>query len=101
MTTFKLRVFVSQSDISHGIRHDCRRCPVALAVRRAWWRKFRQVARLSLDAYEIRLNGATIELPVAVSNKIFQFDKGYPIRPFRFTLENNLTPISPVVSCAP
>lgn len=31
----KLQVEVTQQDIEHGVKQDCGRCPVALALRRA------------------------------------------------------------------
>lgn len=87
--TTTVRVRVTQEDIDAGVRYDCCRCPVALALLAALpptlsvvvWATGATLLALP------RLHGvADVEFPRDVIDRIFEFDRGNGMTPFEFDL---------------
>ena len=73
---------VTQEDIDQGERDKCRRCPIALAMKRVFPGKvslvYGTVAWVDLDRYA--------DLPDEAQQFIMYFDEGEPVEPFSFSL---------------
>lgn len=86
----KIKVEVTQGDISDGVRGSPRYCPIALAVRRSGnTRAFvggYRVSRLGgigpLDPY-----GQSADLPSSARRFVACFDQGLVVDPISFELE--------------
>ena len=86
----EVRVDVTMSDIESGMKGDCGRCPVALALAR--------VVPPAVDGVRVDGHMATfdvgaaymyVSLPASVSDFIRAFDKGRTVEPMRFGLSGS------------
>ena len=86
--TTTVRVRVTQDDIDAGVRCDCVRCPVALALMRAvpgCREALVDCARFDMDMVD-GPNLYDVPLPIEVVNAIADFDTGAGMSPFEFDL---------------
>lgn len=84
-----MRIEVLQSDIDHGERHCCERCPVARAITRAIGNRVAVAVYADRGAeLGITSGGYTrwISLPDEVIEFINRFDIGLKVAPFTFEL---------------
>lgn len=88
----KFRIEVMKRDISRGVRGDCNKCPIALAIRRALRVKSKtliQAGSTTVDFFKTReadLLGQS-RLPKITNSFIYEFDRGWATaKPFAFTL---------------
>ena len=79
----KQLIEVTQEHIDKGRVHDGFRCPVAAAVKEATGEKW-QVAPLWLRPAR---GGPTVWAPRSVVAFVRRFDRGEPVKPFRFWFE--------------
>ena len=80
-------VEVKREDIDAGVRNDCDKCPVALAINRAL--NVNNVAVYEegmLDMYVVGYSGWLIPLPISARDFIVGFDLGHGVDPFSFEL---------------
>jgi len=85
---------ITAEDIAAGVPGDCGKCPIALAVRRAF--KYTDpedsiavgTEELEFDPYHMAVFGLTVTLPDAAVDFIRKFDypEEYLPGPFEFTL---------------
>ncbi len=85
-------VDVTAENIAKGVKDDCSRCPVALAIRRALSLNVNETSdyvTVNEDEIEIRRDGRnlSIETPEVAEEFILNFDYGDPVEPFTFPLE--------------
>jgi hypothetical protein len=73
-------ITVTQEDINVGMPNRCYRCPVALALTRA----FNETAEVLYGSAYIVDSRQYLKLPIEVSCFISSFDKGEPVKPFSF-----------------
>ncbi len=81
---------VAQEDINQGIKEDCRRCPVALAIARVTTNCDISVARYIQFIHATGNNNRNFFLrllPLHMQAWIGDFDFGYFVRPTAFKLE--------------
>jgi len=80
-----MKIYVTQDHINRGLKSDCARCPVALALGEALNLPHN---RISVDPDEIWVGGeGVIETPPEVANFVYDFDEGKLVHPFEFDLE--------------
>lgn len=77
-----MTIHVTQEHINCGLKNDCCRCPVALAIAPFGPRLFVQGECLTYD----RFNVDGIKLPKIAVQFIEDFDKQCPVEPFSFNL---------------
>lgn len=79
-----MTIRVTKQHIAKGLAHKCTSCPIALAMTDAG---LSDVSVGSYDATYFR-DGCffRVQFPIAISNRIEQFDLGYEIEPFSFEL---------------
>lgn len=80
-----MKISVTAADIAEGQRMQCHRCPVALAVARAF--KLKNPDDVAVAYSDIRIRTRSYSLPSAASKFIDRFDQGLKGRPFDFYLE--------------
>lgn len=75
-------VDVTEDDIRHGEREECRNCPVARAIARATGRA------VLVDGDEFCFASVLVDytLPAAARDFIHLFDTGCNVKPFSFTI---------------
>lgn len=72
---------VTDECIKRGLRVDCGRCPVAIALQAT----FGPVVSVGWDL--INVNGSVIDTPKVVRDFIHRFDMGHEVAPFSFILD--------------
>lgn len=77
-----IQVRVMQRDIDRGHRSDCFKCPIALALKRAFPRREFEVG-FGFVSFE---KGPTISLPTKAREFIDAFDNKQPVKPFTFRI---------------
>lgn len=77
-----MTIHVTQDDISRGLKNDCCRCPIALAIEPFGRRLFVNEYSISYDRFE----EYGIELPKIAVQFIEDFDDYKPVKPFSFNL---------------
>lgn len=87
-------ITVTQDDIDHGKKADCRCCPIARAVRRAWKPecKFVAVTGIKLFVYfkptSTNWNPHEVyTLPLEAELFVADFDNGKGVEPFEFEVD--------------
>jgi hypothetical protein len=80
-----LHVDVLQHHINAGVRHDCRLCPIAMALSRATGDAW--IVGGHDFVWKARLYSPMVRLPAEVVAFIRRFDAGEECRPFSFTVE--------------
>jgi len=78
-----VKIDVTAEDIHKGIKGNCYRCPVALALRRT------TETLLEVSSYCIRVYSfpiRDIQLPEIAVDFIKRFDRGKLVKPFKFYL---------------
>jgi hypothetical protein len=78
-------ISVTHADITEGVKNACNHCPIALAIKRA----FNCDCVMVLASFDIIVNSQqyTSEDPETVQEFINNFDNGFPVQPFSFTLQ--------------
>ena len=76
-----MKIEVTAEDIEKGNQGNCWRCPVALALMRAF-----QTNRVSVTGPYAQIKGERFDLPNKVQRFISSFDKGTDVTPFTFQL---------------
>lgn len=78
-----MHVQVTQADIDAGIRKDCKRCPVALAVQRLYPE---HEVKVGVTSIYIIKSGITsrYRMPNEIAIRIAQFDDGRPMTLMEF-----------------
>lgn len=73
---------VTQEDIDAGIKKNCTKCPIALAVQRAFKNSSLEIGGLSVyqDCHKV------CEMPYEARVFVQCFDDGKPVNPFTFEL---------------
>jgi hypothetical protein len=89
-----VHVSVTAEDIENGIRRDCWKCPVAIAMFRATGVKY--VVR-GISAAVVGSPDDLIALPERVINFIQRYDDGKFPRPMEFDLEIDVPTVADVV----
>lgn len=80
----KIRVHVTIDHINAGLRADCKKCPVALALG-----EILDIEDFAVGDYDVYLENCRLRvfLPFAVGKFIQDFDSHKLVKPFSFTLE--------------
>ncbi len=80
----RIKIHVTDSDISHGRKNRCNTCPVARAINRF----IDGTASVSKSQAELNNGGQRqlITLPFNAMDFIDDFDRGFPVHPFKFYL---------------
>ncbi len=89
---YPMKIEVTQEDIDSGVRADCRRCPIALSVKRATGCKYVGVTNFNLFA-DYGWREIHIPLPSDALDFVHNFDEGRPVKPAQFEME--LTSMTP------
>lgn len=78
-----MKVEVTQADIDAGIRKECMKCPVALAVKRLY--PDREV-KVGITRLYLKLHGiaSCYRIPKEIAVKIARFDDGAKMVPMEF-----------------
>ena len=76
-----VEIEVTAEHIELGERWNCRRCPIAHAINTALGR----MCDVKADVVEI--DGEWFELPKKARNFVADFDAGFSVLPFSFTLD--------------
>ncbi len=78
-------IHVTKEHIAKGDKHDCRKCPVALAVKDAF--PFAEI--IDADLEKIRIDSRWFETPDKVARFMNRFDYGsrWTMRPIKFQLQ--------------
>jgi hypothetical protein len=71
---------VTQADIDAGVRKECTRCPVALAIQR------NVGCVVEVGRYGIYFSGKMVMIPNNVAKRISIFDSGGGMTPFEFLI---------------
>ena len=85
-------ILVTQEDISQGVKKQCKRCPIALAVRRSLDTALTEV--FPSVCYIKRNRDSFCEtalLPDTAQDFIARFDHDQPVEPFSFQLTFEVT----------
>lgn len=78
----RIAVDVTQADIDNGIRAECKKCPVALALTRVL--RKREDAKVHFATVNLR-NEAYL-MPKRARDWIWNFDDTGDVKPFRFRM---------------
>lgn len=78
-------IHVTQEDIDKGVRRECGKCPIALAVSRAFGKPIR-VGAFLVQFFSANM-GASVDLPPEALAFRKAFDNGLPVQPFSFEVE--------------
>lgn len=83
-----MRIRITKSDIENGKRQDCHFCPIALAIRRAFFNKHgRDPDNVSVSYADICINGKKALTPRKAFEFICDFDHGLAnVMPFSFSV---------------
>lgn len=76
-----MKVTVTQEDIDNGDRTQSR-CPIALAISRAYGLK-----NIGVGGFSVTGMSKTRWLPVEAQLFVRDFDNGHPVKPFEFRLQ--------------
>lgn len=84
MKTSKLHIYVTKQNIALGVKADCYKCPVALAIQR-------QIKTARVGLAHVYVSDNYSKLPPKACDFIYKFDR-WPaqrryLKPFRFTVE--------------
>ena len=85
-----LNVDVTQADIDGGVRNSCTQCPIATAARRATGvprLNFVYVYRTGIDIWNGPRRSHQFILPSIALGFMARFDRGKPVEPFSFQVE--------------
>jgi anti-sigma regulatory factor (Ser/Thr protein kinase) len=87
--TVTVEVEVSEFDIRHGEKANCRNCPVAMAINRRMgrWNVHALVTDHLIELKDPRKVYKPTFTPDEVRKFIWRFDRGERVYPFRFALE--------------
>lgn len=75
-------IHVTQEDIDNGTQSDCRRCPVAWALKRAF-----ETSLVAVEPAEIIIEKERWKTPGKVYDFVYLFDTGAAVKPFSFELD--------------
>ena len=75
-----MKIYVTSEDIEHGVRMDCTRCPVGLAM----WRSSGMPCYVTY--FFATMRGQTFRLPLKARDFVRSFDAGLPVKPLEFEL---------------
>lgn len=75
-----MKIQVTKEDIANGQRVVCDRCPIALAMSRA----FAQPVNVCVTDWRLKSSRTYHFLPMAATNFLLNFDAGRPVVPFEF-----------------
>jgi len=73
---------ITEEHIAKGVRGDCGRCPVALAMKAA----FGPAVRIRVSVFDYEVHSITRELPEKARRFIHNFDQGTEVQPFSFEI---------------
>jgi hypothetical protein len=74
-------VTVTQRNIDNGYTHSCKRCPIALALRRVF-----HTTKVDVDAFYITINSKIFVTPQIAIDFMIDYDKRRNVRPITFHL---------------
>lgn len=77
-----MKVIVTQEDIDNGDRTQSARCPIALAISRAYG-----IKNIAVGMDRVTGMSKTRWLPIEAQNFVLAFDNGEPVEPFEFRLQ--------------
>lgn len=84
----KYTINVTQEHIDKGMKGNCRKCPIALAVEQDYKPLAPpQVGLTCMLITDLEGKAVTVSLPDECSNFIFRFDSERDVKPFSFELE--------------
>jgi nitrate/TMAO reductase-like tetraheme cytochrome c subunit len=83
MPKYTYTVNVTSADIAKGVRHNCDKCPVALALAR----RFNMNDCTAAASYLFATTIGVVRTPEKVYKFMKAFDRGQQVKPFRFTFE--------------
>ncbi len=76
----RIKIEVTERDISFGKRDDCKRCPIAIAARRVG------LNQLEVGGWYLTSGNTTYTLTKKARDFITDFDGGLQVSPFSFTI---------------
>ena len=80
-----MRIEVTATDVQKGVPRDCRRCPVALALRRAF-----EAVDVSVGGNSAVIDTHHYMLPETVAEFISRYDIYGKAEPFEFQLDTEV-----------
>ncbi len=84
-----MKIQVTQEDINQGVRQECEKCPIALAVIRAIGPQAATM-RISVDDAWVDIGEESWCLPRSAARFVSDFDSGKAVTPFEFELTEKL-----------
>lgn len=78
-----ITINVTEEHIAKGKRRNCRSCPIALAIKQKFNCEDVEVG------YVMFIKNYKFDNPTKVDTFIFDFDNGFPVKPFNFDLPTN------------
>lgn len=80
-------VEVTERDIAHGVCKDGFQCPIARALVRYIGKEVHVTAQsVDIKLFQLYQGGPSIPLPISARRFIARFDKGKPVKLFRFKI---------------
>ena len=83
----KVKINVTKEDIKTGLRNNCDKCPVALAIVRKFKSELVFVGHRAWYAIDGKGNKVGGDLPIKAQEFIVKFDRGAFVSPFTFMVE--------------
>ena len=95
-----LKIRVTEQDIENGQKGSCRKCPVALALRKHYPDNDLLVGAHDVDIYLDGVafssnNLVTYKFPSEVTQFIGDFDDGKPVSPIEFVIDDGISSAIP------
>lgn len=86
--TLKKTINVTARDIKLGERGECRRCPIARAMKRILPRKYQSISagEFTLRGYNTLRRYLMACTPTRAVHFIRMFDAGYEVKPLKFSV---------------
>lgn len=84
-----MNIHVTAQHIMNGQRADCRRCPVALALKDATGQRYAVSTRTYRSINDLAKNE---DLPAKARDWIEAFDSGHKVKPFTFNIPKRKEP---------
>lgn len=81
-----MKINVTAKDIRMGIRGNCLKCPIAIALKRAFKAKEVTVTTITFLVDRLKFRIHELDDDSNIVSFIEDFDQGVPVKPFSFEL---------------
>ena len=82
-----MKINVTEEDIRMGLRYECSKCPIAIALKRAYKEERVAVSTVAFLIYHLSIPLHTLDDDSNIVSFIEDFDNGRPVKPFSFEIK--------------